>query len=103
MSERTEALKAEALKALEQVFSSTLATLPDEFDSHEFFLALAHQHQQLYIQALVAFSKSVYPFKALHGPLAKRLGATGLVEEIGKQDSPDIFLQKNSATIWRKL
>lgn len=98
MSERTE-----ALKALEQVFPSTLATMDPEFDSHEFILALAHRHQQLYVQALAAFADSEYPFMVVHGEIARRLSTSGLALKNGERNSEDIFRQKNSATVWRKL
>lgn len=97
MSDRTD-----ALEALVSVYPSVLGTLPAEFDSHDFFLKLAHQHQKLYVKALVTFADMEYPFMAVHGEIARRLSESGLVKKIGVQNSQDIFKQVNSATVWQK-
>jgi cellobiose-specific phosphotransferase system component IIA len=98
MSNRTE-----ALEALEVVYPSVLDTLPDEFDSHQFFLALAHQYQQLYVQALATFADTEHPFMNVHGQIARRLSDSGLVHDTQKDVvSEDIFRQKNEARLWRK-
>jgi hypothetical protein len=77
--------------------------MDNEFDSHDFFIALAHQHQQLYVQALATFADTEYPFMNVHGQIAKRLAQSGLVHDT-KQDvvSEDIFRQKNEARLWQK-
>lgn len=98
MSERTD-----ALEALEAIYPSVLATMPDEFDSHQFFLALAHQHQRLYVQALATFADMDYPFMVVHGEIARRLLHSGLVKKIGERNSEDIFRQVNGATFWQKV
>ncbi len=98
MSDRTD-----ALEALVAVYPSVLDTLKDGFDSHDFFLTLAHQHQRLYVQALVTFADMDYPFMAVHGEIAKRLSRSGLVKPNGKRNSCDIFKQMNSATVWDKV
>jgi cellobiose-specific phosphotransferase system component IIA len=95
--------RTEALEALETVYSSVLETMPDEFDSHQLILALAHQHQRLYVQALVTFAEMDYPFMAVHGEIAQRLSHTNLVKKIGERNSEDIFRQVNSASLWRKV
>ena len=98
MSNRTE-----ALEALEVVYPSVLDTMPDEFDSHQFFLALAHQYQQLYVQALATFADTEHPFMNVHREIAQRLSHSGLVKRAGERNSEDIFKQSNSASVWRKV
>ena len=100
MSERTD-----ALEVLEELFESVVNSMPnDEFDSHQFILRLAHQHQQRYVQALAAFADAQYPFMVVHGEIAKRLKKRAdLVTKIGEHDSEDIFRQKNSASKWLKV
>ena len=94
--------RTDALEALVSVYPSVLETLPGEFDSHDFFLKLAHQHQQLYVKALVTFADMEYPFMAVHGEIARRLSESGLVKKSGVRNSQDIFKQVNSATVWQK-
>ncbi len=98
MSDRTD-----ALEALGAVYSSVLETMPAEFDSHNFFLNLAHQQQKLYVKALVTFADMDYPFMAVHGEIARRLSECGLVKKAGTRNSEDIFKQVNSATVWKKI
>lgn len=98
MSERTA-----ALEALETVFPSVVETMKNDFDSHDFILNLAHQHQQRYVQALVTFADMEYPFMAVHGEIARRLSESGLVKKVGTRNSQDIFKQVNSATLWQKV
>ena len=95
--------RTDALQALESIFPSVIETIPDEFDSHDFFITLAHQHQQLYVQALATFADTEYPFMNVHREIAQRLSNSGLVKKAGERNSKDIFLQTNSATVWRKV
>ncbi|MCP5094434.1 MAG: hypothetical protein GY943_02650 [Chloroflexi bacterium] len=95
--------RTDALEALTAVYPSVIEKMPDEFDSHDFFLALAHQHQRLYVQALATFADTEYPFMSVHGEIAKRLSRSGLVMQNGTRNSQDIFKQVNSAAIWNKV
>ncbi|MCI0575283.1 MAG: hypothetical protein L0331_03640, partial [Chloroflexi bacterium] len=70
---------------------------------HQFFLRLAQQHQQLYAKALAAFADADYPFMVVHREIAQRLSRSGLVRKVGERNSEDIFRQRNSAFIWRKM
>lgn len=93
-----------ALEALEGVFSSVVAAMNQEFDSHDFILRLARTHQRLYIAALAAYGQSDQPFKTVHGQIARRLGRhTELVTKIGDGVSDDIFGQRRSAALWRRV
>ena len=98
MSDRTE-----ALEALVTVYPSVIRTMPKEFDSHQFILKLAHHHQQLYVKALATFAETGRPFQIVHGEIAKRLLHSELINTIGDRNSEDIFLQVNSAALWRKV
>lgn len=96
-------VRQEALQDLEAHFAAIVESFDRPFDTHEFILRLAHQHQHAYIHALMAFEASPHPFMSLHGQIGKRLAnRNDLVEKRGEHNSPDIFGQINSATIWRK-
>lgn len=78
--------------------------MKNDFDSHKFILSLAHQYQQLYVQALATFADTEHPFMNVHREIAQRLAASGLVHNTGREvSSEDIFRQKNSATLWQKV
>ena len=97
-------MTAEHFDALEAVYEEVINSMPDTFDAHEFILKLAQRHQRLYVQALVEYAESDEPFKIVHGQIAIRLNNfPSRVTNIGKQNSKDIFLQVNSASLWRKV
>ena len=90
-------------EALEALFDEIVAIMPKQFDSHEFILRLAQQHQQPYVEALAAYATTGRPFQIVHGKIARRLmKRPDLVTKIGEHDSPDIFGQVCSVAIWRK-
>jgi hypothetical protein len=96
-------MSADEFKSLEAVYEKVIALMPDKFDSHEFILKLAQEHQQLYVQALVEYAASERPFQIVHGQIAMRLlKFPNLVTRVGEHISKDIFLQENSATLWQK-
>ena len=95
---------ATEFESLETVYEQVIALMPDKFDSHDFILKLAQEHQRLYVRALVAYAESERPFQIVHGQIAMRLlNFPNIVTKIGEHNSKDIFLQKNSATIWQKV
>ena len=97
-------MSAGHFEALEAVYEEVIASMPDTFDSHEFILKLAQEHQRLYVQALIEYADSERPFQIAHGQIAKRLrNFYNLVTYIGECNSNDIFLQNNSAALWRKV
>jgi hypothetical protein len=97
-------MSADQFEDLEGVYEEVIALMPDTFDSHQFILKLAQEHQRLYVQALIEYAESERPFQIAHGQIAKRLkNFPNLVTYIGETTSEDIFLQKNSAAIWRKV
>ena len=90
--------------SLEAVYEQVIALMPNKFDSHEFILKLAQQHQRLYVQALVENVGSESPFQVVHSQIAMRLlKFPNLVTRVGEHISKDIFLQENSATLWQKV
>jgi hypothetical protein len=90
-------------KSLEAVYEQVIALMPDKFDSHEFILKLAHEHQQLYVKALIEYADSDRPFQSVHSQIAMRLlKFPDLVARIGEHISKDIFLQESTATLWQK-
>ena len=93
------------LDNLETVFAQVVDVLEkDEFDSHEFILRLAHEHQRLYVEALAAYAYTDRPFQVVHGEIAKRLlKYPNLVVKTGETVSEDIFGQENQCAWWRKV
>jgi hypothetical protein len=97
-------MSAFEFKSLEAVYEQVIALMPDKFDSHQFILKLAQEHQQLYVQALVEYVENERPFQVVHGQIAMRLlKFPNLVTRIGEHISKDIFLQENSAILWQKV
>lgn len=97
-------MSTEHFEALEAIYEQVIALMPETFDSHEFILKLAQEHQRLYVQALVEYADSERPFQIAHGQIAIRLNNfPSLVTKVGEHNSKDIFLQVNSAVVWRKL
>ena len=89
---------------LRQHYPDIIATLPDTFTSHEFILALAWNHQALYVEALYAYRDRHGPFQVVHGVLARMLGEfPELIENTGYTvPSPDIFGNAGDAVQWQK-
>ncbi len=93
----------DALDTLAEHFAEIVGEMPDEFDSHQFIQTLAHRHQRLYVQALIAYADNEQPFASLHGQIARRLGQhTHLVTPQGKTPSTDMFGHRGRAEEWRK-
>lgn len=93
---------------LYQQYPSVIRQMPDTFTSHDFILCLAQQNQQLYVEALSAYSDSLYeetpaPFMCVHGILAKRLGECPEIEYIGYVKSKDIFDSLAECASWEKI
>lgn len=91
-------------------YPSIITQMPQEFTSHQFILALARQHQTLYVEALYSYRHHLHrgvptPFLIVHGILAQRLAAyPQLIEQVQKlKISRDIFGQDNSCSEWRKV
>ena len=90
-------------------YPTIIAQMPETFNSHEFILKLAQQHQPPYIEALYAYisrpnNRHPTPFKIVHGILAKHLNAYGdMVRHAGETDSDDIFTQENRCAQWQRI
>jgi len=90
-------------------YPATIALMGDIFNSHEFILKLAQQHQVLYILALHDYihlpdEQNPTPFKIVHGILAKHLNAHGdLVRHLGETESIDIFTKENRCAQWQRI
>jgi hypothetical protein len=97
-------MSATDFESLEDVYPLVIAHMPPKFDSHEFILKLAQEHQRLYVQALIEYAESERPFQIAHGQIANRLlKFPHLVTKVGEHNSKDIFLQDNSASLWQKV
>ena len=97
-------MSANTFDNLETRYPRIIDMMPNEFDSHEFILKLAHEHQRLYVQALIDYADNEQPFKIVHGIIAKRLhNFPELVTKIGEGSSEDIFRQVKSAAVWQKI
>jgi len=79
--------------------------MPNRFNSHEFILKLAHQHQGPYVRVLAHYSDSDTPFAIVHGRLAKLLAErfSHLVRYVGDEPSRDIFGHVNEVALWIKV
>ncbi len=90
--------------ALEQFYPALIARMPPRFNSHEFILRLAYEHQGLYIRALAQYADSDHPFMAAHARLARALARfPDLVRYVGDEPSVDIFGHTGQAALWRRV
>lgn len=91
-----------ALDNLIPHYQEILEMMPDEFDSHQFILKLAHKHQVDYVEALYMCRdvKDGAPFRELHGQISKSLH--DYATHNGEISSPDIFGTKNDNALWLK-
>jgi len=92
--------------ALENCFDGVLAAMESRFTSHQFFLRLAHDHQQEYVAALAAYAEGGKPFRDLHHALVKRLKKLeGKTITLRKESYPsqDIFCTPSHSGLWKKL
>ena len=97
-------MSAFGFESLEAVYEQVIALMPDKFDSYEFILKLAQEHQQLYVKALIEYVESERPFQIVHSQIAMRLlKYPNLITRVGDHISRDIFLQENIATQWQKV
>ncbi len=98
-------MSAEIFEKLEEFYPKIIEKMGDEFDSHDFILRLAHEHQKLYVQALIVYADNEQPFQSVHKEIAKRLKKfPGEVIATGeKRNSENIFRVVSPAEVWRKV
>ena len=103
-------MPAHDFTALYAHYPSVIAHMPPTFTSHEFILRLAHQYQDLYVDALASYrttrrQNTPAPFLVVHGVLSKRLMTlSNLVRYDGEaQSSEDIFRQSKGCAKWKKV
>lgn len=96
--------------ALYDAYPDVIATMPQQFTSHEFILELARRHQVLYVEALYAYRDSLHrgqpaPFRALHSVLARHLNALpNLVRQIASEvPSTNIFGEPSGSAKWERV
>ena len=81
--------------------------VPETFTSHQFILALAHQYQNLYVDALASYrttSRRDSPFLVVHGVLSRHLlTMSDRVHYNGKVKSEDICGHSNECAQWQKV
>jgi len=93
-----------ALEELEEKYSEIVEMMPDIFDSHKFILALAENHQRLYVQALSEYAEHDQPFMSVHSQIGKRLKKRiDLVKHIDNVPSKNIFGYDSEAAVWKKV
>lgn len=87
---------------LEAHYPEIIALMPDQFDSHDFILKLAHRYQALYVQALAQYQNE--PFRAVHAELSRRIHnfKDHLVNHLGPTQSENIFRELSEAAAWEK-
>ena len=98
-------MSAQAFEDLESIYPQVLEHMKQEFDSHDFILKLANEHQQLYVQALNAYANNDQPFQSVHKEIAMLLyNFPELVSSTGKKrNSENIFRKYNLAEVWWKV
>lgn len=90
-------------------YPDVILAMPQDFNSHEFIIKFAQQHQRLYVEALYSYRNSLHrnrpaPFLIVHGELSRLLGEfPNLIVPDGRADSHDIFGQPNICAAWRKI
>ena len=97
--------------ALYAQYPAIIARMPETFTSHQFILALAHQHQDLYVEALYSYrhhrlqDSRPAPFMLVHRVLSQHLNAyPHLIEQVHQSvPSKDIFGQDELCAAWRKI
>lgn len=93
--------------ALYDQYPSLIAQMGERFNSHQFILELARQHQKAYIEALYHFRNTDAPFMNLHGVLSRHFNALpGLVKRVGDSsasESRDIFGRHQGCALWEKV
>lgn len=90
--------------ALYAAYGMIIQVMPQRFSSHQFILALAHQEQGAYIEALFDYRVNNNPFQVVHGVLSKRLHEhSNEVQYLGEFDSRDIFGNPNHCAFWEKV
>ena len=98
-------MSTEPFERLEKKYPEIIKKMGVEFDSHDFILRLAHEHQKLYVQALSEYADNEQPFQSVHKEIAKRLKK--FPEEViatgEKRNSENIFRVKSPAEVWRKV
>lgn len=95
--------QASEINKLESFFEEIIQQMDRQFTSHEFFLKLAHVHQNEYVAALAGYNAK--PFKELHSEIVKRLRKLdGNLISLQKTDYPsrDIFGIASTTALWRK-
>lgn len=90
-------------------YPAVIADMEPNFTSHEFILRLAHQYQDLYVDALASYrttrrQNTPTPFLVVHGVLSKHLVAfSDLVRYDGEAQSVDIFRHSSECAQWQKV
>lgn len=99
-------MSANVFEELAEKYDEIVNMMPDDndFDSHDFILALSQKYQRLYIEALYARRDKNRPFHNVHMEIAKRLKKrVDLVTHIRNRRSDNIFRQKSLVAVWRKV
>jgi hypothetical protein len=88
-----------------EFYPEVIDQMPNRFNSHEFILKLAHQHQGPYVRALAQYAGTDRPFGIVHGRLAKLLYEkfSHLVRYVGDEPSHDIFGHSSEVALWIKV
>lgn len=90
-------------------YPSIIDQMMSTFNSHQFILRLAQQHQLLYVEALYSYRHTIYqstpaPFMNVHRELSQGLRKyPHLIEYAGDVPSTDMFGQANRCAQWRKV
>jgi hypothetical protein len=93
---------------LQDKMMPTINAMKNEFDTHEFILALASKNQTIYIEALASIESNT-PFKVLHSAIGRTLKAISTQEHSHLREveanvsSRNIFGESSSCSRWQNL
>ena len=90
---------------LEEIYPIIIDMMPDGlFNTHEFRLKLVQEYQELYVQALIEYSKNDQPSLMVIEQIAKALKEReDLIAYVGSEPVENVFEQKRSFEVWQKV
>ena len=90
---------------LEEIYPRVIDMMPDDlFNTHEFMLKLVQEYQELYVQALIEYSRNDQPSLMVIEQIARGLKEHGdLITYVRSEPIENVFEQKKDFEVWRKV
>ena len=98
-------MPASIFDKLEEIYPSIIDMMPDDlFNTHNFILRLVQEYQELYVQALMEYSKNDQPSLMVIEQIAAGLRERNdLIIYVRSEPIENIFEQKRDFEVWRKV